>query len=91
LAQALLVRPELLVLDEPWSGLDAEARAAVLGLVAEVLRDGGRVLVTDHQQQAARVPNPFPTGLLNDETGLPEGANPLVEEVRSEGLEPPTF
>ncbi len=53
LAQALLVRPELLVLDEPWSGLDAEARAAVPGLVAEVLRDGGRVVVTDHQQQAA--------------------------------------
>ena len=53
LAQALLVRPELLVLDEPWSGLDAEARSAVPGLVAEVLRDGGRVVVTDHQQQAA--------------------------------------
>ena len=53
LAQALLVRPGLLVLDEPWSGLDADARGAVPGLVREVLDDGGRVVVTDHQQQAA--------------------------------------
>lgn len=53
LAQAVLARPGLLVLDEPWAGLDAEARAAVPALVAEVLQDGGRVVLTDHQQQAA--------------------------------------
>lgn len=53
LAQALLVPPGLLVLDEPWSGLDADAHEAVPGLIREVLGDGGRVIVTDHQQQAA--------------------------------------
>ena len=53
LAQSLLVRPGLLVLDEPWSGLDADARQAVPGLIREVLDDGGRVVVTDHQQQTA--------------------------------------
>jgi len=52
LAQALLVRPGLLVLDEPWAGLDGDARTAVPGIVREVLTDGGRVAVTDHQQQA---------------------------------------
>jgi ABC-2 type transport system ATP-binding protein len=52
LAQALLVPPGLLLLDEPWSGLDADARRAVPGLVREVLDDGGRVVVTDHHRQA---------------------------------------
>lgn len=53
LAQALLAEPGLLVLDEPWSGLDAQAREAVPGAVREVLERGGRVVVADHQQQAA--------------------------------------
>jgi ABC-type multidrug transport system ATPase subunit len=53
IAQALLVPPGLLVLDEPWSGLDAGARAAVPVLVREVRAGGGRVVVTDHQQHAA--------------------------------------
>ena len=40
LAQALLVPPDLLLLDEPWSGLDATARAVVPEVVAEVARRG---------------------------------------------------
>lgn len=53
IAQALLADPGLLVLDEPWSGLDDHARQAVPGAVREVLDRGGSVLVADHQQQVA--------------------------------------
>lgn len=53
LAQALLVAPGLLVLDEPWSGLDAAARAAVPEVVRQVVAAGGSVAVADHQQQVA--------------------------------------
>lgn len=53
LAQALLVPPELLVLDEPWSGLDGPARDAVPELVRQLVRTGGSVAVADHQQQVA--------------------------------------
>ena len=53
LAQALLAPVGLLVLDEPWSGLDAGARAAVPGVVREVVGRGGSVVVADHQQQVA--------------------------------------
>jgi len=56
LMQALLVPPQLLVLDEPWSGLDAAARAALPAVVISVAAAGGRVLVTDHQQQASALP-----------------------------------
>ncbi|HEY6595437.1 MAG TPA: ATP-binding cassette domain-containing protein, partial [Asanoa sp.] len=56
LAQALLRRPRLLVLDEPWEGLDAEAREIVPELVAEVLDAGGTVLASDHRRETARLP-----------------------------------
>lgn len=56
LMQALLVEPQLLVLDEPWSGLDATARAALPGVVTQVAAAGGRVLITDHQRHAAQLP-----------------------------------
>jgi len=56
LAQALLCPPGLLVLDEPWEGLDAQTRDLVPGLVGEVLADGGSVLVSDHRGETARLP-----------------------------------
>lgn len=53
LAQALLVPPGLLVLDEPWAGLDAAARGAVPDVIRHVVQAGGSVVVADHQQQVA--------------------------------------
>ncbi|MBZ2407949.1 ATP-binding cassette domain-containing protein [Streptomyces albidoflavus] len=53
-AQALLVPPGLLVLDEPWSGLDASAHEVLAGLLAEVAASGGTVLFTDHRESVAR-------------------------------------
>jgi ABC-type multidrug transport system ATPase subunit len=50
LAQALLVAPQLLVLDEPWSGLDASAHATLVGIIAEVARAGGLVVFSDHRE-----------------------------------------
>lgn len=49
LAQALLLPPGLLVLDEPWEGLDAAARTLIPGIVSEVTAAGGSVLVSDHR------------------------------------------
>jgi ABC-type multidrug transport system ATPase subunit len=54
LAQALLVPPELLVLDEPWSGLDASAHGVLGEIIAEVARDGGAVVFTDHRESVTR-------------------------------------
>jgi len=49
LAQALLVEPDLLVLDEPWSGLDASAHGVLAELIEEVAAGGGAVVFTDHR------------------------------------------
>jgi ABC-type Mn2+/Zn2+ transport system ATPase subunit len=48
IAQALLSRPGLLVLDEAWTGLDQAARRALDAAVAERLAAGGTVLFVDH-------------------------------------------
>jgi ABC-2 type transport system ATP-binding protein len=50
LAQALLVPPDLLVLDEPWSGLDTAAHQVLAALLRDVLADGGTVVYTDHSR-----------------------------------------
>ncbi|GAA2620198.1 ATP-binding cassette domain-containing protein [Paractinoplanes durhamensis] len=57
LAQALLVRPGLLVLDEPWEGLDAVARTLIPDIVTEVTAAGGMVLVSDHRGEITALPD----------------------------------
>ncbi|MFE3824595.1 ATP-binding cassette domain-containing protein [Streptomyces sp. NPDC059092] len=47
-AQALLAEPELLVLDEAWTGLDTAARGELDRAVAERVAAGGTVVFVDH-------------------------------------------
>ncbi|MFJ4855228.1 ATP-binding cassette domain-containing protein [Streptomyces sp. NPDC088730] len=47
-AQALLAEPELLVLDEAWTGLDAAARQELDRAVAERVAAGATVVFVDH-------------------------------------------
>ncbi|MET9295613.1 ABC transporter ATP-binding protein [Streptomyces sp. NPDC003077] len=54
LAQALLVEPGLLVLDEPWSGLDADAHGVLAEIMTEVAAAGGTVVFTDHRESVTR-------------------------------------
>ncbi|MFI7117531.1 ABC transporter ATP-binding protein [Amycolatopsis sp. NPDC049868] len=49
LAQAVLAGPDLLILDEPWSGLDVEAHTVLGELVAETKERGASVVFTDHR------------------------------------------
>jgi ABC-type multidrug transport system ATPase subunit len=48
IAQALLSRPGLLVLDEAWTGLDQAARGELDAAVRERVAAGGTVLYVDH-------------------------------------------
>jgi iron(III) transport system ATP-binding protein len=54
LARALAIQPEVVLLDEPFSSLDAALRASVRQEVAQVLRERGTttVLVTHDQDEA---------------------------------------
>ncbi|GHJ11826.1 ABC transporter ATP-binding protein [Micromonospora humidisoli] len=83
LAQAMLRTPGLLVLDEPWEGLDAAARGLVPELVDEVLAAGGAVLVSDHRGETVRLPGArhwtVADGLLTDEPATGDAAVAVVE------------
>ncbi|MGQ0798166.1 MAG: ABC transporter ATP-binding protein, partial [Methanobacteriota archaeon] len=48
LAQALAHDPEILILDEPLSGADPQARVHILRTIADFVRDGGHVLMSTH-------------------------------------------
>ena len=54
IARALAVRPEVLFLDEPFSGLDAPTRDRLIGDLGRVLRDSGvaTILVTHDREEA---------------------------------------
>ncbi|MDV8000269.1 ABC transporter ATP-binding protein [Rhodococcus sp. IEGM 1408] len=53
LAIAVIGRPELVFLDEPTAGLDAQSRRAVWDLVRALRRDGTAVLLTTHLMDEA--------------------------------------
>lgn len=57
LAQALLPTEGLLVLDEPWSGLDHAAQLTLDTLITELVAAGRPVLITDHVGHALRLPD----------------------------------
>lgn len=48
LAQGLLHEPELLILDEPFNGLDPEARLTLMELLRHLAAGGVRILVSSH-------------------------------------------
>jgi lipooligosaccharide transport system ATP-binding protein len=53
LARALINRPELLILDEPTTGLDPQARHQVWDRVDELRQRGLTVLLTTHYMEEA--------------------------------------
>lgn len=53
LALAIIGRPELIFLDEPTAGMDAQSRLAVWEIIQALKRDGTTVLLTTHLMDEA--------------------------------------
>lgn len=47
-AQAIIHRPELVILDEPVSGLDPDGRQAIADLIQQIARQGAAVFFSSH-------------------------------------------
>jgi lipooligosaccharide transport system ATP-binding protein len=54
IARALVNRPELVVLDEPTTGLDPQARLAIWDLLDRMKRDGVTLIITTHYMEEAQ-------------------------------------
>ncbi len=72
LARALISRPDLLVLDEPTSGVDMRTAENVLHLLADLNRSGITILMTTHDLNAAAAHVPWIICL--NRTVIAEGA-----------------
>jgi heme ABC exporter ATP-binding subunit CcmA len=66
LARALLPRPVLLLLDEPFTGLDTEATACLRSRLTELRADGRAIILATHAWEEAR-------DLADDAVGLVDG------------------
>ncbi|EEI16652.1 ABC transporter ATP-binding protein [Corynebacterium lipophiloflavum] len=53
LALAMIGRPELIFLDEPTAGMDAQSRLAVWDIISAMKRDGVTVILTTHLMDEA--------------------------------------
>ncbi|HEY0758812.1 MAG TPA: ABC transporter ATP-binding protein [Acidisarcina sp.] len=53
LARALISRPDLLLLDEPFSNMDAASAAQMISLLARLRSEGRSILLTTHQRELA--------------------------------------
>jgi ABC-type Mn2+/Zn2+ transport system ATPase subunit len=97
-AQALLAEPELLVLDEAWTGLDTAAREELERAVAERTAAGGAVVFVDHDPgRLAGAPDTTCTvrdGALEsrtrEATAPDDGPQVVVEARGPQGARPPT-
>lgn len=56
LARAKVLRPKLLLLDEPTSNLDGEAREQVIALIPELIKDGSSVIMVCHDRDLIAAP-----------------------------------
>jgi manganese/zinc/iron transport system ATP- binding protein len=54
LARALAQRTPVLVMDEPFAGIDARTQSDLLGLLGEIRDDGGSVIVVHHDMAQVR-------------------------------------
>ncbi|MGZ2355971.1 ATP-binding cassette domain-containing protein [Streptomyces sp. 372A] len=88
-AQALLAEPELLVLDEAWTGLDTDARDVLDRAVAERVAAGATVVYVDHDPR--RLAGSVDAAYRVEGLGLTAAplATGLEPRVRIEATAPP--
>lgn len=91
LARALVSNPQLILLDEPFNGLDHENRETLLVLVRQLQREGRTVIVSTHDleiaQRACTHALLLATGHREGQAGHPAAYGPLSEALTLEAVQ----
>jgi manganese/zinc/iron transport system ATP- binding protein len=82
LARALAQQAEVLVMDEPFAGIDARTQADLLALLQEISADGGSTVVVHHD--LAQVRSAFEWVLLLNVRSL--GCGPVAEVLTEDRI-----
>ena len=72
IARALINQPKLLILDEPTTGLDPQARHLIWGKLRQLKQQGVTMVLTTHYMEEAE--------LLCDRIALMDGGKVLIED-----------
>ncbi|TYD00507.1 ATP-binding cassette domain-containing protein [Arthrobacter echini] len=76
LAGALVIRPKILFLDEPTTGLDPRSRISLWGIIKELVRDGTTLLLTTQYLEEA--------DQLSDDIVVIDGGRAIAEGTSDE-------
>lgn len=91
LARALVSEPQILILDEPFNGLDRENRNMLIDLLIELRAEGRTIIVSTHDleiaQKACTHVLLLATGHEADQPGHPAGVGPVDSALTLEAVE----
>ncbi len=85
LLQAILLKPKLLILDEPDSGLDADGVKAVADLIKSLKDEGKGILLITHYARLLKFVKPDKVTVLYKGRIAAQGGPELAEKIDREG------
>ncbi|ASI98560.1 Fe-S cluster assembly ATPase SufC [Thermococcus celer] len=84
--QAYLVKPKLLILDEPDSGVDVDSLKVIAGLIARLHSEGTSILLITHYGRILEYLNPQRVHVLKDGKLAVSGGMELVKLIEERGF-----
>ncbi|NJE02844.1 Fe-S cluster assembly ATPase SufC [Thermococcus sp. MV11] len=84
--QAYLVKPKLLILDEPDSGVDVDSLKVIAGIIAKLHSEGTSILLITHYGRILEYLNPQRVHVLKDGKLAISGGMELVKLIEEEGF-----
>ncbi len=84
--QAYLVKPKLLILDEPDSGVDVDSLKVIAGIIAKLHREGTGILLITHYGRILEYLNPQKVHVLKEGRLVVSGGMELVKLIEEKGF-----
>ena len=84
--QAYLVKPKLLILDEPDSGVDVDSLKVIAGVIAKLHSEGTAILLITHYGRILKYLNPQRVHVLKEGKLVVSGGMELVKLIEEKGF-----